>query len=209
LLRELAERLRADRSRIEGATDAQTNRALAAIASYQHAVREEFGRTHDHVRLLGQDNIRRYLPVQALRIRLHPKDSLFDLLGRVAAARSLGCRITLSIPAGYTSPGLAWLIEVTAPWDPAIEQVEEDDSALAEAIRGGRTERVRYAAPGRAPQAVHAAAGESGVHLAVSPVVAEGRIELLWYVREQSVSRDYHRYGNLGERGSEERAAVL
>ena len=208
LLSELAERLRADRSRIEGATDAQINRALAAIASYQRAVRDEFGRTRDHVRLLGQDNIRRYLPVRDLRIRLHPDDSFFDLVGRVVAARSLGCRITLSIPPGYASPGLAWLIEVTAHWDPAIERVEEDDSALAEAIREGGTERVRYAAPGRAPRAVHSAAGESGVHLAVSPVVAEGRIELLWYVREQSISRDYHRYGNLGERGSEERAAV-
>ena len=40
------------------------------------------------------------------------------------------------------------------------------------------------------------------------PVLAHGRIELLWYVREQSISNDYHRYGNLGGRGSEERAPV-
>ncbi len=146
--------------------------------------------------------------MRELRIRLHPDDSFVDLVGRVTAARSLGCRITLSIPPGYASPGLAWLIEATEHWDPVIERVEEDDAALVEVIRGGSTERVRYAAPGRVPVGVHSAAGESGVHLAVSPVVAEGRVELLWYVREQSISRDYHRYGNLGERGSEERAAV-
>jgi RHH-type proline utilization regulon transcriptional repressor/proline dehydrogenase/delta 1-pyrroline-5-carboxylate dehydrogenase len=207
-LSELAERLRGDRSRIEGATGAQVDRALAAIASYQRALRDEFGLTHDHFRLLGQDNIRRYLPVRELRVRLHPKDSFFDLVGRVAAARSLGCRITLSMPRGCLTTGLAWVIEATEHWDPAIERVEEDDSALAEAIREGRTERVRYAAPGRVPLGVHSAAGESGVYLARSPVVAEGRVELLWYVREQSISRDYHRYGNLGERGSEARAAV-
>jgi RHH-type proline utilization regulon transcriptional repressor/proline dehydrogenase/delta 1-pyrroline-5-carboxylate dehydrogenase len=28
----------------------------------------------------------------------------------------------------------------------------------------------------------------------------EGRIELLHYLRQQSVCNNYHRYGNLGER---------
>jgi RHH-type proline utilization regulon transcriptional repressor/proline dehydrogenase/delta 1-pyrroline-5-carboxylate dehydrogenase len=40
------------------------------------------------------------------------------------------------------------------------------------------------------------------------PVSAEGRLELLWYVREQSISTDYHRYGNLGNRADEPRAEV-
>ena len=38
-----------------------------------------------------------------------------------------------------------------------------------------------------------------------TPVLAAGRIELLWYLREQSISWDYHRYGNLGERANERR----
>ncbi len=38
--------------------------------------------------------------------------------------------------------------------------------------------------------------------------VREGRLELLWYVREQSISTDYHRYGNLGIRADEARAQV-
>ncbi len=77
LLQGLAERLRGDRSHIEGVTDAQTDRALAAIASYQRAATGEFGREHDQVRLLGQDNIRRYLPGRDLRIRLHGDDTFF------------------------------------------------------------------------------------------------------------------------------------
>ncbi len=39
--------------------------------------------------------------------------------------------------------------------------------------------------------------------------LVEGRVELLWYVQEQCISFDYHRYGNLGPRSGEERAAVL
>jgi RHH-type proline utilization regulon transcriptional repressor/proline dehydrogenase/delta 1-pyrroline-5-carboxylate dehydrogenase len=32
---------------------------------------------------------------------------------------------------------------------------------------------------------------------------------MLWYLREQSISVDYHRYGNLGNRADESRAEVL
>jgi RHH-type proline utilization regulon transcriptional repressor/proline dehydrogenase/delta 1-pyrroline-5-carboxylate dehydrogenase len=41
------------------------------------------------------------------------------------------------------------------------------------------------------------------------PVVAAGRIELLWYLREQSISFDYHRYGNLGRRAGELRRPLV
>jgi RHH-type proline utilization regulon transcriptional repressor/proline dehydrogenase/delta 1-pyrroline-5-carboxylate dehydrogenase len=53
------------------------------------------------------------------------------------------------------------------------------------------------------------AAAESFVTVIATPVSAEGRRELLWYVHEQSISTDYHRYGNLGVRANEPRAAVL
>ena len=53
------------------------------------------------------------------------------------------------------------------------------------------------------------APGDSGIYIARTPVLPIGRIELLWYLREQSVSDDYHRYGNLGGRTDEERASVM
>ena len=40
-------------------------------------------------------------------------------------------------------------------------------------------------------------------------MLAEGRLELLWYLREQSISIDYHRYGNLGMRVNEARTEPL
>ena len=33
----------------------------------------------------------------------------------------------------------------------------------------------------------------------------EGRLKLLWYTEEQSLSIDYHRYGNLGACAIEKR----
>jgi RHH-type proline utilization regulon transcriptional repressor/proline dehydrogenase/delta 1-pyrroline-5-carboxylate dehydrogenase len=181
---------------------------MLAIGSYDRNVRFEFGRTHDAFRLVGQDNLRRYLPVAELRVRLHPADGFFDLFARVCAARSVGCRITVSSPPGPSAQGLALLEEMTEPWAGAIEFIEETDAELARVMREGGTERVRYAAPGRVPAPVFEAAREAGLFVAAAPVLAEGRIELLWYLREQSISRDYHRYGNLGERAGEERAGV-
>ena len=55
---------------------------------------------------------------------------------------------------------------------------------------------------------IRRAAAASGHWVADVPVVGEGRVELLWYLREQSVSHDYHRYGNLGRRAAESRRAV-
>jgi len=59
------------------------------------------------------------------------------------------------------------------------------------------------------PLAVLQAAGQAGVCLVSVPVSAEWRLELLWYLHEQSLSIDYHRYGNLGRRSGEIRADVL
>jgi hypothetical protein len=34
-------------------------------------------------------------------------------------------------------------------------------------------------------------------------VSGEGRLEMVWYLYKQSISTDYHRYGNLGGRADE------
>ena len=178
----------------------ENTRLVAAFGSYERAWAGEFGQEHDHFRLIGQDNVRRYLPVRELRIRIHPDDTPFDIFARVAAARIAGCRITVSTPPGFASRQLTRLHDATEDWAAAIEFIEESDDELAAALRHRVTDRVRYAAPDRVTLVVRRAAVENFVFIADTPVMAEGRIELLWYVREQSVSFDYHRYGNLGAR---------
>ncbi|MEX2315820.1 MAG: proline dehydrogenase family protein [Pirellulales bacterium] len=181
----------------------------AAIESYADWAGEEFGAARDPFRLLGEDNLRRYLPVEPLRIRVHREDTLFDVFARAAAARAAGCRATISLPpslAGPAADAVRLLDELTDSWAGAIEFVEEDDKRLAELMLAGRVARVRYAAPDRVPLAIRAAAAEALQYVADAPVLPHGRIELLWYVREQSISHLYHRYGNLGIRADEARA---
>jgi RHH-type proline utilization regulon transcriptional repressor/proline dehydrogenase/delta 1-pyrroline-5-carboxylate dehydrogenase len=68
--------------------------------------------------------------------------------------------------------------------------------------------RLRYADPGRVPVSIRRGVIGHYIHIADTPVLAHGRLELMSYVQEQSVSVDYHRYGNLGSRANEQRREV-
>jgi RHH-type proline utilization regulon transcriptional repressor/proline dehydrogenase/delta 1-pyrroline-5-carboxylate dehydrogenase len=187
----------------------EAERVLGAVLNLEHNWREEFGREQDHFKLLGQDNVRRYLPVGNLRVRLHAGDSVFDIFVRVCAAQVAGCRVAVSVPPGLNLPAVTLLEKLTKSGTGAVEFIEESDSQLAAVLRERQCERVRYAAPDRPSLEVLQAGNEAGACVISTPVSADGRLELLWYLREQSISTDYHRYGNLGARAEEARAPIL
>ena len=193
-----------------GESEQQEARLIArAIASYQRAATDEFRETHDHFRLIGQDNLRRYVPMPVLVIRVSEHDTWSEIVLRVAAAKAVSCRAIVSAPEGVHSGNLKRLHDMTESWAADIEFVEQTTEELIEAVEWGGVSRLRYASPDRVPMAVRRAVMDRYVHVADTPVCTEGRIELMWYVQEQSISRDYHRYGNLGLRAGEKRAAVL
>jgi RHH-type proline utilization regulon transcriptional repressor/proline dehydrogenase/delta 1-pyrroline-5-carboxylate dehydrogenase len=182
---------------------------VAAISSYERWWRDEFGVEHDHFKLVGQDNTRRYLPMRDIRLRITPHDTPFSVFARVTAARIAGCRITMSLAPGVDPRPLHRAHEASHGWANPLEFIEEDDEQLVEAILTHQCDRVRYASPEWVPLAVRRAAADSQIFIADAPVLAEGRVELLWYVQEQSVSFDYHRYGNLGARATEIRSPLV
>jgi RHH-type proline utilization regulon transcriptional repressor/proline dehydrogenase/delta 1-pyrroline-5-carboxylate dehydrogenase len=181
-------------------------------AGYDQWAYDEFHAWHDHFELLGEDNFRRYRPIGRLRIRVSPDDASQDVAARVAAARAAGCATTISVPPDLTGPAAATVEELrNLPAEDAgvFEFVTETDAELAEVIRAGQTDRVRYAAPDRVPLAIRQAAAETLQYVADEPVSAHGRVELLWYFEEQSYTHLYHRYGNLGIRTAEPRTEPL
>jgi len=208
-LAELAGGLQARAAELGADGERQSARIQAAFLSYERNQAQEFGKQHDHFQLVGQDNVRRYLPAGEVRIRVHPEDSPFDLFARVGAAHTAGNHVTVSAPPGHADTPLKLLEELTESWAGAIEFVDEDDEHLAQAICARQADVVRYAAPDRVPLAVLQASAETAIPVISRPVLGEGRVELLWYLREQSLSIDYHRYGNLGPRARESRAEPL
>jgi RHH-type proline utilization regulon transcriptional repressor/proline dehydrogenase/delta 1-pyrroline-5-carboxylate dehydrogenase len=185
-----------------GSAAGDIRQTVWAIRSYLYWVEREFSREMDYVHLRGQDNMLRHRPVGAVVVRLHAQDSLFEALARIAAVRATGNRLRVSVPKDLDTPATRFLygpegrrLTATAP------VFQESDADLAALIP--RTDRIRYAAPDRVPQALFAAAAETGFYIARAPVRMEGRLELLHYYRQQSVCTNYHRYGNLGFRAGE------
>jgi len=82
------------------------------------------------------------------------------------------------------------------PEEAGVLLVTEGEAGLIARIRSpGGFERLRLLDP--ASLDVRAAAHEMGTAIIDAPALATGRLELRWYVREQTVSRVVHRYGNV------------
>jgi len=116
----------------------------------------------------------------------------------VLAARTCSVPVTVSLPPGVTR--WSWLAD-----EGDIQVIVEDEPALAERLRAGNGyERARVWEP--ISRAVRVAANRAHIAVIDAPVLANGRLELRWYLREQTVSRVVHRYGDVigtpGERAT-------
>ncbi len=182
-----------------GDHDAEVIKTARAIRSYLYHFEREFSQQTDYFHLRGQDNLLRYLPVGTVMVRIHPDDSLFETLGRIAAVRISGCRLYLSAAAGLDNRAIDFIESDQGQLLSGAAQIHrESDTEVAAMISS--VQRIRYAAPQRVPPEVLQAAAETGAYIARAPVLMEGRIELLHYFVNQSICDSYHRYGNLGER---------
>jgi RHH-type proline utilization regulon transcriptional repressor/proline dehydrogenase/delta 1-pyrroline-5-carboxylate dehydrogenase len=176
----------------------------SALRSYRTAMRDEFGRSHDHFSLVGQDNIRRYRPIDCLRVRVHEEDASFYVLASLFAAFVAGTRIILSVPPnGHHS--LVDALAQSVPDNLSLSIAAESDDTLCGRISGASRERLRFATAAQVPAPIREASAREGVFLLTDPPLAAGRLELLNLFQEQSLCIDYHRYGNLGRRAGNAR----
>jgi RHH-type proline utilization regulon transcriptional repressor/proline dehydrogenase/delta 1-pyrroline-5-carboxylate dehydrogenase len=191
--------------------DVQANDLLklrVAILAYDRYAREEIALEHDHFRLVGQDNNRRYLPVSPIHLRFSPGDSCWGLLARCAAAIAVNGSAIVSIHPAVDHQIVETIEKLTLNFAGKLEFIEQSDQQLVEAIENGEVQRLRYDGAEDVPDSIRRTAPKNFVFIADQSVSLDDH-ELLWYVLEQSVSFDYHRYGNLGPRSEEPRSPVL
>ena len=182
-----------------GSHAADIGKTVRAVKSYLFHAGQEFEKEKDYFHLRGQDNLHRYRPLGVIVTRLHPDDSLFELLARVAATRIAGSVPVVSIPDELDNEITEFMdqIEARAFLGDTIVRRQSDEMLCASMTV---VDRIRYAAPERVPANVLAAAARRGFYIARAPVLAEGRTELIHYYQNQSICDTYHRYGNLGDR---------
>lgn len=154
----------------------------------------------DPSKIVGQDNFFRYLPRKNIALRIESKSHPLDALRVCAAALTCGAKMEISWSSNL--PEFRWLDLVSA-----LPVIEESQEQFFDRVKHGKIERIRLVEP--PSQSLLEAAAVSATHIMSDPVLINGRLELLHYLREVSISLDYHRYGNLGLREGELRKPIL
>lgn len=175
----------------------------ASIANYafwwQH-----FKRDHDPSKIVGEDNIQRYVPQKKITIRLYSENSVIDYLRIFAAALTTQTPVEVS----WNTEGKKF--PPKANWQlllPIFNMIEETEEEFVKRVQNGGIKRIRMIS--KPSSELYKASSISTCYLDTTPVLANGRIELLHFLREVSFSIDYHRYGNLGLRENEIRKPIL
>jgi RHH-type proline utilization regulon transcriptional repressor/proline dehydrogenase/delta 1-pyrroline-5-carboxylate dehydrogenase len=180
-------------------------RLLTVSQSARIAYRDEFSSEHDSVRLLGQDNLRRYRSLSSVTIRLDRAELQEDALVAAICGIAAMTPICLSM-----EPKL--VAEFLATWNPIadalpryVQIIVESDAELADRIANNQIDRLRLLRRLDSDSPFAKTATKQFVTIISEPVVDDALVEILRYMNEQSISHDYHRYGNLGRRATEDR----
>lgn len=164
------------------------SRLKAAAGSIAKWWNEEFGKQHDPSHCIGESNIFCYLPAE-VAVRIEKEMSDADLAIILMAARQTGARVSLSL-AGER----AWLMPSLLPENVSAVQETRDQFTAHFGEWAARDTLVRDPA---ADTETRRRAQAAALRLIERPVLANARIELLNYLREQAISETTHRYGNI------------
>ena len=154
--------------------------------SYAEAWEQEFRHARDWNQCRGEQNVFRYLPVKGgMCLRLQKGDTDEQARMVALAAKIAGTPLTISFDtdddrtAALSSTGATLRKESLADFlksMPAYERIRTCSANL--------------------PREMYERAAECDKYIATAAPVKNGRVELIHYIKEQSISFEYHRYGS-------------
>jgi RHH-type proline utilization regulon transcriptional repressor/proline dehydrogenase/delta 1-pyrroline-5-carboxylate dehydrogenase len=175
----------------------ERNRLNYAVESYKNASNTVFSLETDVSHIYGEENTFRYLPLKNMGFRIEDADNLTDIMLVILAADIAKTPLTVSFSNRNRNRKT---IEKICKDSKSVKVVKQTTEAFITEMN--YYERVRTCTNGL-PDAFYARAAELGKHIADNKPLAEGRLELLNYLKEQSIAYEYHRYGSIfGEKKS-------
>ena len=169
----------------------------------------EFGQVKDVSGLGVERNLFRYRPVASVALRATGDASWQSVLRVAVAGIRSGTALTLSAPVGLpaavrralSDQHVAVFVESDEQWLERITAADGILSAVADDAPAPRPTRVRLIGPDGSVAALHrlvasAASGDPDLAVYDNEVTTAGRLELLPFLREQSVTITAHRFGN-------------
>ena len=154
---------------------------------YRRSYAEWYEKEFRHARniqpkIRGEQNVFRYLPLkQGMALRLFGDESLEHIQMVQLAAKTVGTPLTISAEKDHPLVGKLSGVKI------------ESLKAFCDSMP--QYERIRTISA-QVPDEVFEAAAHCDRYIAQSIPVKNGRIELAIYIKEQSISNEYHRYGS-------------
>lgn len=168
------------------------SRIKAAAQSCAYWWAHEFGIEHDPSKIHGEKNDFRYRarPWHLLRFQGADSQHLEDSAIIALACQTVGTPLEISVPAN--APWLQDFVKATR----CKLSIESEDELVArlKALKGG-TMRIF----GKYDEFQFAPSEIGNIPIIKAAALANGRLEMLNYLKEQSVSETVHRYGNIFE----------
>ena len=164
--------------------DASREQLRASAESYAYWWQREFSVEHDPSQVRGEANHFRYRSRKTFVLSAGESAPAPLAVAQVAlAAATCGVELELSSPktVARSISGLSWIIE--------------DEAALAKRLNAQQHGGLRLI--GKTSEPLLRAANEANLPVHDEPVLANGRLELLHYLREQAISETRHRHGVL------------
>lgn len=162
-----------------------------ATANYTEVYKAEFSEGRDVNYIYGESNVFRYLPLNKVALRVRVQDDLCDVLLSMLAASIASVDLTVSVSADDPkSQKLEWAL-------PMVKNANIQVQSESEFLNGmDRYDRIRTCSSDLSDE-FYAKAAKLGKHIASNKPLVEGRLELLHYLKEQSIAFEYHRYGSI------------
>lgn len=167
------------------------DRINSAFINYQKIWQDEFSQEKDISHIYGEENIFRYLPLKSLGFRVRENDSPTDILLVLIAASTTGTPLFVSISKNNKNRNIIEKGIISVKGIQIVIQEEHDFIKEMD-----QYERIRTVSS-ELPDAFYQKAAELGKHIAHNKPLIEGHLELLHYLKEQSIAYEYHRYGSI------------
>jgi len=166
-------------------------RFISAVRSYWHNWETEFSQERDVNGITGEENMFRYLPLKSCALRVRASDKLCELLMTIAASCIARTPITVSV--APNDPKLNQLQLLAGLREKLTVVLQEEESFIEDMVK---YERIRTCSP-KISKEIYKKAAELGKYIATALPLSEGRVEMLHYLKEQSITFEYHRYGSI------------
>jgi len=173
---------------------------LDICANFVYWVDKEFSKEHDYSNIRGESNHIKYLGMKSVLLRVENSATVEQIICSIFAIRLIGANLHLSLPLEMKKSENKLLDNISMLFSDE-ELLYEKEDELVNSIKA--YERVRFLTNEPISPKIYDGLSSEPIHISSKPFVGQGRIEMLHYYIEQSISDSYHRYGNLGEHKAE------